>query len=480
MTRIANLKSDLTTISSYGYSYNAANKRTQIVANDGSVTTYAYDAANQLTYSLDSAGRTTYTFDADGNQMGVLSPAGARTTTLWDYENKTTLIQLPTGVRNTMSYDPDGLRTKLEDSAGTKKFLWDEQNYLAETDAANDTQAVYTNEPQVYGNLVSQRRSSATSWYHYDALGSTRQLSNASQAITDTYLYDAWGSLLAQTGTTLNPFRYVGQSGYYFDLDPATYYIRARIYQPTIARWWSVDPLEIAPIVGEYYYSLNSPILLRDASGLAVTGSNETSIDVGAELVIGGGTGWNLHIGKEIEPCCVNGAKLFATHYNIVLEWTVSLGLSIRLSGWFRFVDLGVKLLEFKRQVALQCNAPCGEQDVACCTACGSASFNFPTGQNPLFSSFQAVLGGFGLKGSTTNEVTAIACVSVGPRCPDGGGPGLALGICMDTLATSEASVSRGFVTNSTIVKSSGRRCLMLEGKEDFLIYRWRHLFVAS
>jgi hypothetical protein len=36
------------------------------------------------------------------------------------------------------------------------------------------TQVVYTVEPVGYGNLVSQRRSSTTRWFLFDALGSTR------------------------------------------------------------------------------------------------------------------------------------------------------------------------------------------------------------------------------------------------------------------------------------------------------------------
>lgn len=38
-------------------------------------------------------------------------------------------------------------------------------------------------------------------------------------------------------------FRWVGNVGYYLDEESSLYYIRARIYQPTIARWTSVDPL---------------------------------------------------------------------------------------------------------------------------------------------------------------------------------------------------------------------------------------------
>ena len=142
-----------------------------------------------------------------------------------------------------MAYDPTGLRVELQESAGTKKFVFDGQAYLLETDGSGVTQAVYTNEPVTYGSLVSQRRSSTTSWYHYDGLGSTRQLTDAGQNTTDTYLYDAWGNLLTSSGSSENPFRWVGQPGYYYDRDTGLYYVRARSYQPTVARWMSVDPI---------------------------------------------------------------------------------------------------------------------------------------------------------------------------------------------------------------------------------------------
>ena len=44
---------------------------------------------------------------------------------------------------------------------------------------------------------------------------------------------------------TINPFRFVGQVGYYLDADTGNYYVRARAYQPAISRWSSTDPLGI-------------------------------------------------------------------------------------------------------------------------------------------------------------------------------------------------------------------------------------------
>jgi len=51
-----------------------------------------------------------------------------------------------------------------------------------------------------------------------DGLGSTRQLATYSPpnwSVTDTYSYEAFGNLLSSTGTTPNPYPYVGSLGYY-------------------------------------------------------------------------------------------------------------------------------------------------------------------------------------------------------------------------------------------------------------------------
>jgi hypothetical protein len=61
----------------------------------------------------------------------------------------------------------------------TTNYIWDERNHLAEADATNTINVVYTNEPQQYGNMVSSRISGTTSYHQFDALGSTRQLTNA-------------------------------------------------------------------------------------------------------------------------------------------------------------------------------------------------------------------------------------------------------------------------------------------------------------
>jgi hypothetical protein len=75
-----------------------------------------------------------------------------------------------------------------------------------ETDETNTTQAVFTNEPDKYSNLISQRRDGTSQYGHFDALGSTRQLTDDNEAVTDQRIYDGFGNTVSHTGTTEFPF----------------------------------------------------------------------------------------------------------------------------------------------------------------------------------------------------------------------------------------------------------------------------------
>lgn len=148
-------------------------------------------------------------------------------------------------------------------------YIWDVENdnVLMETDENDTTTAVYTNEPDEFRNLLSQRRGTASSYYHYDGIGSTRELTSTTENTTDTYIYTAFGEAVAITGTTINPFRYVGAFGYYHDPETADYYIRARTYRPAIARWTSLDPSQFIDGINRYVYVHNLPTSDLDPGG---------------------------------------------------------------------------------------------------------------------------------------------------------------------------------------------------------------------
>jgi len=112
-----------------------------------------------------------------------------------------------------------------------------------ETDENNVPTVVYTHRPERFGELISQERSGVTSYYFYDGEHSTRLLTDDNENITDTYIFSAFGELVARTGTTTNPFGYKGAVGYYTNSATDDIYVRARSYQPVTGRWLSMDPL---------------------------------------------------------------------------------------------------------------------------------------------------------------------------------------------------------------------------------------------
>lgn len=191
-------------------------------------------------------------------------------------------------ITNQYAYNGDGQRIQVIDSQGTKKAIWDNENILLETDSSDNTQVVYTLEPARYGNLISQRRGSTSSYFLFDALGSTRKLTNAAKAVTDSYDFRAYGDTYASSGATINAFRWIGQLGYYFDIDRGAYHLRARSYSPQLARFLSEDPLNASDlrgmgvlyllllsdkdrytdVVNMYLYAKACPSLFSDPSGL--------------------------------------------------------------------------------------------------------------------------------------------------------------------------------------------------------------------
>jgi RHS repeat-associated protein len=248
------------------YTYDLARNRKTTLENSVR-TTYVYDTVSQLKYLEDDTGRTTFAFDANGNQAMQRTPAGARTTNTWDYENRLTKIALPSGTHNSMVYDTDGRRVKKEDSRGVAKFVWDGANTLLTTDDLDVTQVAYTLQPNLYGILISQHCSQLTSLYHFDAVGSTVQLTDGIGSVTDDYIYNSFGSVIAHIGMASSEFSYGGKNGYYCDADSGHYYLRSRYYNPAAARFLSRDTLLLA-VWNHYRYAENNPWMFSDPSGL--------------------------------------------------------------------------------------------------------------------------------------------------------------------------------------------------------------------
>jgi len=148
-------------------------------------------------------------------------------------------------------------------------YFWDMEsdNVLLEKDETGTTTTVYTNEPELYGKLISQHRDGETYFQHYDGSGDSRVVTDEGENVVETAAYSAFGEVVAKTSSVVNPFGYRGALGYYANSETSDFYIRARTYQPKIGRWLSVDPLVLMVDWNLYVYAANQPTGFGDASG---------------------------------------------------------------------------------------------------------------------------------------------------------------------------------------------------------------------
>ena len=151
-------------------------------------------------------------------------------------------------------------------------YLWNplNDNIVREFDDSGTVIAEYTTEANQFGNVISQRRNGQDSVYHYDGQGSTLALTDANGDVTDTYAYSAFGEVTAHTGSTVNPFQYIGQKQYYRDGETGEYEVRRRTYEAAYSRWLTRDPDAFVDGTNQYKYVLNLPTLIVDPSGMSL------------------------------------------------------------------------------------------------------------------------------------------------------------------------------------------------------------------
>jgi len=231
------------------YSYDAVgNRKTQVAGS--TTTTYTYDAADQLTAAAVGSTNTTYSYDANGNLIARGADAFS-----YDHENRMTSATVAT-VPSSSTYNGDGLRMTHTAGGSTSNYKWDVATSLPVVlqDGVNS---------YVYGlDLVASLDADNTrTFYLYDGLGSTTNLTDASGNNQVSYSYDAFGAIRAQTGSSPNQWLFTGEQR---DSDSGLYYLRARYYDPAIGRFVSTDPI---PTGNLYAYAWDNPTTFVDPAG---------------------------------------------------------------------------------------------------------------------------------------------------------------------------------------------------------------------
>jgi len=249
-----------------GYTYDAVGNRLTR-ALDGVATPYAYDDNHRLV----SVGAARYTYDANGNLTQADSGTGRVTTYTYDARNRLSAARIQEGATlHTVEYALDRSDRVLRTVDGTevRRFLIDRNarasQVLQETDADGNRLARYVRGT----DLLSLEGVAGKRYCHADATRSVRLLTDASGRVTDTATTDAFGSPLAQTGSTPSPYGFAGER-----LDELTslYHLRARDYDPVAGRFVARDPAAPDPLrpatFHPYLYTENSPLTRWDPSG---------------------------------------------------------------------------------------------------------------------------------------------------------------------------------------------------------------------
>ena len=171
-----------------------------------------------------------------------------------------------------MTWDADSNRVSFTSSTGgTTEFMYDITAGIPAVikETGSTYPKTYLREPD--GSLVAMFISSYPYYYHFDALGSTRMLTDESGHITDTYTYDAWGNASHTYGGTSQPYQYVGQLGYYTHYQDANLpllQLGVRFYDPQTGRFGQVDAVGNPTNGSNYAYVLDNPVRCLDPSGL--------------------------------------------------------------------------------------------------------------------------------------------------------------------------------------------------------------------
>ncbi|MCP5417598.1 MAG: VCBS repeat-containing protein [Chromatiaceae bacterium] len=295
-----------TVLADFQYDLDANGNRIRMIEAAGRQVDYAYDALQRLTQESEAGVTTSYNYDAVGNIQLISDTSGGNLTASYDTNDRI----LTVGTRS-FGFDANGNLTSITDGSDVTQFQYDARNRLIQRIAADGTVAQYSYDalgnrisrtlagstnnyiidpadnsglaqvlyetnasgvPQmsyVYGHdLLSSKNGGATSFLHTDALGSTRLLTDAAGNATDSYAYDAYGLQLSATGSTPNNNRFAGEQ---LDPDTGLYYLRARWYDPEIARFITRDPfagdIEQPLTLNPYLYANANPVNMIDPTG---------------------------------------------------------------------------------------------------------------------------------------------------------------------------------------------------------------------
>jgi len=292
-----------TALASYAYTLGAAGNRLSVAELGTRTVAYGYDSDYHLTSESvagDPSGQNgtiAYVYDAVGNRLQRNSSVPAIPPAVLGYDaNDRITTQVYDANGNTTSdglsniydfenhmvqrggvsivYDGDGNRVSETAAGVTTNYLVADSNPSGYAQVLEELQSGAVTRSYTYGlDLISERQTiggtGVTSFYGHDGQGSVRFLMDSTGKVTDTYTFDAFGLLVASTGSTPNVYLFAGQQ---FDPALGVYYNRARYLDVRTGRFFTQDTkageLADPPTLHRYLYARANPVNRSDPGGL--------------------------------------------------------------------------------------------------------------------------------------------------------------------------------------------------------------------
>ena len=242
------------------YTYDRAGNRTSVQTDDRREI-YSYDRGRLRNRTVerqqDPAGSQTYTYryDAQGNTL-----SDGENTYLYDCLNRIAEVQTKAGDIQKNHYDAEGLRSQMEENGKLVSFIYADREVITEEDEAGE------HIRYIRGHeLLASDSAHARTYYHYacDEMGSITDITDCDGTVLNHYAYDAFGNRTVEEETVENRFGFAGEM---MDAVTGQYYLRARFYNPVIARFLSEDTY-YGDGLNLYAYCHNNPVRYVDPSG---------------------------------------------------------------------------------------------------------------------------------------------------------------------------------------------------------------------
>ncbi len=183
---------------SFGFSYDALSRRTQMTRPNGISSNYSYDSLSRLLSVLHQAGGSTidgavYTVDAAGNRTSKADQL-AGVTSNYAYDAIYQLTQVAQGANTTESYSYDAVGNRLS-SLGVSPYSYNPSNEMTATPTA---MYVY----DANGNTTSKTDSTGTTQYAWDFENRLTSVTLPGSGGTVTLKYDPLGRRIEKISPT--------------------------------------------------------------------------------------------------------------------------------------------------------------------------------------------------------------------------------------------------------------------------------------